>query len=74
MTARRQWQIVAGVVAALALGLWAATRFLGDEIIRVAVGEEAPGFAAVTLDPTPQPRTLTDYRGKVVLLNFWFPG
>ncbi len=71
MTARRQWQIVLGVVAALALGLWAATRFLGDEIIRVAVGEEAPGFTAVTLDPQPQARTLTDYRGKVVLLNVW---
>jgi cytochrome c biogenesis protein CcmG, thiol:disulfide interchange protein DsbE len=71
MTARRQWQIVLGVVAALALGLWAATRFLGDEIIRVAVGEEAPGFTAVTLDTPPRARTLTDYRGKVVLLNVW---
>ena len=71
MTARRQWQIVLGVVAALALGLWGATRYLGDEIIRVAVGEQAPGFTASTLDASPQVRTLTDYRGKVVLLNVW---
>lgn len=71
MTARRQWQIVIGVVAVLALGLWAATRLLGDEIFPVTVGSRAPQFAAVTLDPQPKPRTLADYKGQVVLVNVW---
>jgi cytochrome c biogenesis protein CcmG, thiol:disulfide interchange protein DsbE len=72
VTARRQWQIVIGVVLALGLGLWAATRFLGDEIFPVTVGSRAPDFAAATLDATPQPRTLArDYKGKVVLVNIW---
>lgn len=71
MTARTQWQIVAGVVLALALGVWAATRFLGDELRQVAVGSTAPAFAARTLEATPRPRTLADYKGKVVLLNVW---
>jgi peroxiredoxin len=35
----------------------------------VVPGREAPEFDAVTLDGTP--RTLKDYRGKVVLLNIW---
>ncbi len=33
------------------------------------VGERAPGFAVKTLDGTE--RTLTDFRGKYVLLDFW---
>ncbi len=71
MTARQQWQVVIGVVAVLALALFLATRFLGDELFHVEVGNEAPGFTAVTLDPEPRVKTLTDYRGKVVLLDFW---
>jgi peroxiredoxin len=71
MTVRQQWQVVLGVVAVLALGLFLATRFLGDELFHVEVGHEAPGFTAMTLDAPPQVRTLTDYRGKVVLLNIW---
>jgi cytochrome c biogenesis protein CcmG/thiol:disulfide interchange protein DsbE len=71
MTARGQWLVVLGVVAALAFGLFAATRFLGDEIFPVEVGSQAPGFAATTLTSPAQPKTLTDYRGKVVLLNVW---
>jgi peroxiredoxin len=71
MTARTQWQIVIGVVVALALGLWGATRFLGDELYHVEVGSSAPQFAAQTLDAAPKPVTLADYKGKVVLLNVW---
>jgi thiol-disulfide isomerase/thioredoxin len=71
MTARRQWQIVLGVVAVLALGLWAATRLLGDELFTSRSGSRAPQFTARTLDAQPAPRTLADYKGKVVLLNVW---
>jgi peroxiredoxin len=71
MTAKRQWQLVIGVVALLAVGLWAATRFLGDELFHVEVGAEAPGFTATTIAERPEVRTLSDYRGKVVLLNVW---
>lgn len=71
MTARTQWTIVLGVIAALALGLWGATHFLGDELYHVEVGNDAPRFAAVTLDTPARPRTLDDYEGRVVLLNIW---
>ena len=71
MTARQQWQVVLGIVAVLALGLFAASRFLGDELFHVEVGNDAPGFSAKTLAAAPQVRTLSDYRGKVVLLNIW---
>jgi peroxiredoxin len=71
MTARQQWQVVLGVVAALGIGLFLATRFLGDELFHVEVGNDAPGFSAATLDAKPTVKTLTDYRGKVVLLNIW---
>jgi len=71
MTARRQWQIVIGVVVLLAAGLWAATHYLGDEIFPVEVGSKAPPFVATTLDAQPKPRTLADYKGQVVLVNVW---
>ena len=71
MTVRQQWSVVLGVVAVLALGLWTATHFLRDELFPVTIGREAPDFHAVTLDAAPEPRTLADYRGQVVLLNVW---
>ncbi len=71
MTARGQWTVVGIVVAVLALGLFAATRFLGDELYAVEVGSEAPTFSAVTLDTPAKPVSLDDYRGKVVLVNVW---
>jgi peroxiredoxin len=37
----------------------------------LTAGSPAPEFRAVTLDATPRPRTLADYRGHVVLLNLW---
>ncbi|CAA9328645.1 MAG: Cytochrome c-type biogenesis protein CcmG/DsbE, thiol:disulfide oxidoreductase, partial [uncultured Gemmatimonadaceae bacterium] len=71
MTARQQWMAVLAVVAVLAGGLWAATRFLGDELFPVSVGSPAPSFAARTLDARPVTKTLADYEGQVVLLNVW---
>ena len=37
----------------------------------LTAGSPAPDFRAVTLDASPQPRSLADYRGHVVLLNLW---
>jgi len=71
MTARQQWAVVGGVVLALALALWIATRTLGDELFPVTVGSRAPDFTASTLDATPRVKTLADYEGEVVVLNIW---
>jgi len=78
MTARGQWAVVLGVVVALALGAWAATRLLGDELFPVAVGSEAPDFRAQVVQATVPPRggspavrSLADYEGQVVLVNIW---
>jgi cytochrome c biogenesis protein CcmG/thiol:disulfide interchange protein DsbE len=71
MTARHQWTIVLGVVALLAVLLAAATHYLGDELFPVSVGSVAPPMQATTLDGTRRPKTLDDYKGKVVLLNVW---
>lgn len=71
MTARQQWTVVGGVVLTLALALFAATHFLGDELFPVAVGSDAPAMRAVTLDSAKRMKTLADYKGKVVLLNVW---
>ncbi|MEJ7809900.1 MAG: TlpA disulfide reductase family protein [Gemmatimonadaceae bacterium] len=71
MTSRGQWTVVGAIVAGLALALFAATRFLGDELFQVTIGSDAPNFSAVTLDAEPEPRALRDYRGQVVLLNVW---
>jgi cytochrome c biogenesis protein CcmG, thiol:disulfide interchange protein DsbE len=71
MTVRQQWSVVGGVVLLMALALFAATHFLGDELFPVAVGSDAPPLRAVTLDGTKRVRTLADYKGKVVLLNVW---
>jgi cytochrome c biogenesis protein CcmG, thiol:disulfide interchange protein DsbE len=71
MTAKHQWLIVLAVVALLGGGAFAATHFLKDELTTVSVGADAPGFSAKTLDATPRVKTLTDYRGDVVLLNLW---
>jgi cytochrome c biogenesis protein CcmG, thiol:disulfide interchange protein DsbE len=71
MTARGQWLTVLGVVVALALALWGATHFLGDELFEVTVGKRAPAFAAKTLDARPAERSLADYKGQVVLVNVW---
>jgi peroxiredoxin len=59
------------VIAVLAGGAFTASHFLRDELTSVSVGSDAPGFAAKTLTATPSMKTLTDYRGDVILLNIW---
>lgn len=71
MTVRQQWTAVSLFVLILAGGLFAATRFMGDELFPVSVGTKAPDFHARTLAATPAVKALDDYRGQVVLLNIW---
>ncbi len=71
MTAKQQWMVVLTVIVMLASGAWAATRLLDDELTSVTVGSDAPGFSAKTLDASPRMKTLSDYRGDVLLLNVW---
>lgn len=75
MTLRQQWLAVGGIVAVLALAVFMGTRVVGDEFYDVRVGTEAPGFNAVDLTPGRTAdvpfRSLSDYRGRVVLLNIW---
>lgn len=71
MTAKQQWMVVLGVIALLAGGAFTASHFLRDELTSVSVGSDAPGFAAKTLTAAPSMKTLTDYRGDVILLNIW---
>lgn len=71
MTAKQQWLVVLGIVAVLGGGAFAATHFLKDELTSVSVGGDAPGFTAQTLGTPSTAKTLTDYRGDVVVLNIW---
>jgi cytochrome c biogenesis protein CcmG, thiol:disulfide interchange protein DsbE len=71
MTHRQQWGIVAGIVLLLAGVLAAGVHFLGDELFPVTVGSKAPPIEGVTLDDSRTPKQLSDYSGKVVLLNVW---
>lgn len=71
MTASQQWKVVFGFVALLAAGIFSAAHFMKDDLTGVGEGTRAPGFAAKTVDVTPAMKTLTDYRGQVVILNLW---
>jgi cytochrome c biogenesis protein CcmG/thiol:disulfide interchange protein DsbE len=71
MTARQQWSVVLGIVVVLAIALFGATHFLGDELFPVAVGMEAPPMQGTTIVGPKRVKTLADYKGKVVLLNVW---
>jgi peroxiredoxin len=71
MTVKQQWLIVLGAVAVLAGGAFTATHFLKDELTTVTVGSDAPGFLASTIDTPPRTKSLSNYRGEVVLLNIW---
>jgi cytochrome c biogenesis protein CcmG/thiol:disulfide interchange protein DsbE len=71
MTGRQQLAIglvVLGVVSAVAYG---ATRYLRKELFPVELGSRAPDFKAFTLDSVPREKRLSDYRGKVVMINVW---
>jgi peroxiredoxin len=69
MTNREQWTLIAAVVMTAVFGTALAIR-LRPQIAPLGVGSGAPGFHATDLR-TSRPATLTDYRGKVVLLNIW---
>lgn len=71
MTIKQQWAIVGAVVAVMAVGVFAATNLLRDELVPVTVGTKAPIFEAATIDDKPLVKTLKDYKGEVVLLNIW---
>jgi peroxiredoxin len=72
VTARRQWAIVGGVVAAIGVALYVATRTFGADLFPVAPGSKAPEFQATTMVAGgPKTKNITDYRGHVVLLNLW---
>jgi peroxiredoxin len=71
MTQRQQWGIVAGIVLLLAGVLAAGVHYLGDELFPVSVGSKAPPIEGVTLDGRKTPKSLADYKDKVVLLNVW---
>jgi cytochrome c biogenesis protein CcmG/thiol:disulfide interchange protein DsbE len=71
MTVKQQWIVVLGIVAVLAGGGFAASHFLKDELTSIGVGSDAPGFAAATLDTPAKMKSLSDYRGEVVVLNIW---
>jgi cytochrome c biogenesis protein CcmG, thiol:disulfide interchange protein DsbE len=71
MTVGQQWAVVGAVVAALGGGLWFASHQLQDELVGVDVGTVAPAFAGHTIDGTKRLKQLSEYKGKVVLLNVW---
>ena len=69
MTNRQQWTLIAGSVMTLVFGVALAIK-LRPEIELLGPGSSAPAFRATDLRAG-RPATLTDYRGKVVLLNVW---
>jgi thiol-disulfide isomerase/thioredoxin len=70
VTARRQWAIVVGVIAALGAMFAVVSTQLGAELNPLRIGDRAPGFVAVSLSDSAIKR-IGDYRGEVVLLNVW---
>jgi cytochrome c biogenesis protein CcmG, thiol:disulfide interchange protein DsbE len=72
MTQRTQWIVVGAVVALAAAGLFVATRTMGGDLFPVQPGSKAPAFQAATMAPgAKQIKSISDYKGQVVLLNLW---
>jgi cytochrome c biogenesis protein CcmG, thiol:disulfide interchange protein DsbE len=75
VTSRGQWAVVGAIVALLAVGGFTAMHFLEDELTTIGVGSDAPGFTALTMPSVGEghrvAKTLSNYRGEVVLLNIW---
>lgn len=76
MSMRREWLYVGGAGAILLLGALLAMQAVAPGIPHATIGEPAPDFAAPLVSPGVASgegpvRTLDDYRGDVVLLNFW---
>jgi cytochrome c biogenesis protein CcmG, thiol:disulfide interchange protein DsbE len=73
VTSRAQWSIVGGIVAIAVAGLLYATNVIGGGIAPVEAGSAAPAFRATTTSTSAplQVKSLTDYKGQVVVLNLW---
>ncbi len=71
MTVRKQLAVACVVLAIVAAIAYGATRYLRKELFPVQLGSKAPDFKAFTLDSLPRERRLSDYRGKVLLINVW---
>lgn len=71
MTLRQQWLTVLGIVVGLGVLLGVGAFTMRDQLFPVAVGSQAPDFAARALGGPPAVKTLADYRGKVIVLNIW---
>lgn len=71
MTRGGQYALAAGIVAALALGVFAFSVGSRGDLGLVELGSKAPNFTANALDAAKTPRTLASYKGQVVLLNVW---
>ena len=70
MTARRQWAVVAGIVAALGVMFAVVSTQVGAELFPLRIGDRAPDFEAVALSDSVT-KHIDDYKGEVVLLNIW---
>jgi peroxiredoxin len=71
MTGRSQLAIGVAVAAIVAIIAFGATKYLRREFFPIELGSEAPDFTAVTVDSAPRLRSLSDYRGQVVMVNVW---
>jgi cytochrome c biogenesis protein CcmG, thiol:disulfide interchange protein DsbE len=71
MTARKQLAIASVVLAIVAAIAYGATQYLRKELFPVELGTKAPDFTAFTLDSVPREKRLSDYRGKVLMINVW---
>ena len=69
MTNRQQWALISGVVMTAVFGVALAVK-LRPQLDLLEIGSTAPAFHTTDLR-TNRPVTLTDYRGKVVLVNIW---
>lgn len=66
---RKQWSVVALILAALGAGTWLLVRFAGHQAI--GVGQLAPNFAAKDLGTGKSMSFDERYRGEVTLVNIW---
>ncbi len=71
MTSGQQWGVVGAIVAVLGGALWFGSYALQDELVGVDVGSTAPNFGGATITAPARPKSLADYKGKVVLMNVW---